>query len=110
MLRLDAAEERIAGVLHDVVEDSDVTIEMLRNEGFPESVLSALDALTKRDGEDRIQAATRAAADPIARAVKLADNAENSDLSRIPNPTEKDLARIEEYRKVRAILLRAAAA
>ena len=49
--------------------------------------------------------ALRAAADPIARTVKLADNAENMDLSRIASPTEKDYARLREYEQVRAILL-----
>jgi hypothetical protein len=68
-------------------------------------VLTAVDALTKRPGETRLQAAARAAADPVARAVKLADNAENLDLSRIENPTEKDYARLREYEQVRALLL-----
>ncbi|GEM_PF-4269104 len=49
--------------------------------------------------------AMRAAANEIARVVKLADNTENMNLGRIPNPTEKDFARMEEYEKVREILL-----
>ena len=53
----------------------------------------------------RLLAAARAAANRIARAVKLADNAENMDLGRIANPTEKDLARLKEYEQVRALLL-----
>ncbi len=109
MLRLQSDEERIAGVLHDVVEDTSVTLEHLRSEGFTEMVLTALEALTKRPGETRLEAAARAARHPVARAVKLADNAENSDLSRIPNPTDKDFARLEEYRQVRELLLSASA-
>ena len=104
MLRMTTQEERIAAVLHDAVEDSEWTLDMLSQEGFPPSILHALDALTKRPGEDRISAARRAAVDPLARAVKLADNAENSDLSRIPNPSAKDLERMEQYRRVRQIL------
>jgi hypothetical protein len=73
-------------------------------EGFSATVLDALQALTKQPGEDRIAAAKRAAKLPLARAVKLADNAENSDLSRIPSPTQKDFDRMEEYRRVREIL------
>jgi (p)ppGpp synthase/HD superfamily hydrolase len=107
MLRVDGPNEQIAAVLHDVVEDSSFTLEHLAAEGFNEAVLGALDALTKRPGESRVQAATRAAGNSIARVVKLADNAENSNLSRIPNPTPEDLARIEEYKQVRAILLTA---
>ncbi len=108
MLRVHTPEQRIAAVLHDVVEDSDVTLADLAGEGFPPGVLAAVDALTKRPGETRLQAAHRAAADPIARVVKLADNAENMDLSRIPHSTAKDLARMEEYRQVREVLLAAA--
>ncbi len=110
MLRVEGTNEQIAAVLHDVVEDTTVTLALLAEEGFSGEVLAALDALTKRPGESRVQAARRAAAHPVARTVKLADNAENSDLSRIPNPTPKDLQRIEEYKQVRAILLEANAA
>ena len=68
--------------------------------------LRAVEALTKRPGESRSEAALRAAAHPVARNVKLADNAENMDLSRIANPTEKDFARLKEYELVRALLLK----
>nr|WP_199045272.1 HD domain-containing protein [Dyella sp. ASV24] len=105
MLRLNLSTERIAAVLHDVVEDSSVTLDFLRAEGFSPEVVSAVDALTKRQGESRMDAAHRARQDPIARVVKLADNAENMDLSRIAEPTERDHARVEEYKVVRSILL-----
>jgi len=105
MLRLSDADARITALFHDVVEDSDVTLDDLRAEGFAEAILAAVDALTKREGETRIEAAHRAAANSIARAVKLADNADNMDLSRLDNPTEKDYARLKEYEQVREILL-----
>ena len=104
MLRVQTEEERIAAVLHDVVEDTPVSLEDLRREGFTDQVVAAVEALTKREGETRIDAAKRAAADPIARVVKLADNAENMDLSRIPEPTEKDLRRLDQYAEVRKLL------
>ena len=107
MLRVDGEHEQMAAVLHDVVEDTSITIDDLAREGFPSEVLRAIAALTKLPGETRLEAAARAAADPIARKVKLADNAENMDLSRIPNPTEKDYARCREYEEVRALLLAA---
>lgn len=105
MLRLESEHERMAAVLHDVVEDTAKTLDDLIQAGFPAPVIAAVKALTKRPGETRMEAAQRAKRNAIARAVKLADNAENRDLSRIPCPTEKDYARLEEYQAVRAFLL-----
>lgn len=105
MLRVSSEQERIAAILHDVVEDTSVSIEQLAEEGFSQAILAAIEALTKRPGETRMAAAHRAVKNPIARIVKLADNAENMDLSRIKNPSEKDFARLKEYEEVRALLL-----
>jgi GTP diphosphokinase / guanosine-3',5'-bis(diphosphate) 3'-diphosphatase len=105
MLAVRGDEARMAAVLHDVVEDTPLTFEDLLREGFPVAVVDAVRALTKHEGESRIAAAHRAAANPVARAVKLADVTDNMDLSRIPEPTEKDYARLREYEQVRAILL-----
>ena len=105
MFRVDGEHEQMAAVLHDVVEDTAITIDDLAREGFPPEVLRAVEALTKLPGETRLEAAARAAADPVARKVKLADNAENMGLSRIPNPTDKDHARCREYAEVRELLL-----
>jgi guanosine-3',5'-bis(diphosphate) 3'-pyrophosphohydrolase len=107
MLAVRGDEARMAAALHDVVEDAALTFEDLLSEGFPVAVVDAVRALTKHEGESRIAAAHRAAANPIARAVKLADVSDNMDLSRIPEPTEKDYARLREYEQVRAILLEA---
>lgn len=99
MLSVDTPEARMAAVLHDVVEDTAVTLEQLRAEGFPEAVIEAVEALTKRDGEDYEAFVRRVAPNPIARKVKLADLRDNSDLSRITEPTERDRQRIEKYRR-----------
>ena len=107
MLAVTTEHQRMAAVLHDVVEDTEVSFELLRAEGFPEIVLEAVRALTKYPGEKRIDAAARAAAHPVARVVKLADVSDNMDLSRIAAPTEKDYARLREYEQVRALLLAA---
>ncbi len=88
-----------------MVEDTPVTFEMLISEGFSVHIIDAIRALTKLPKESRMEAALRAAVNPIARVVKLADNSENMDLSRIPNPTEKDHVRQKEYQKVRELLL-----
>jgi (p)ppGpp synthase/HD superfamily hydrolase len=105
MLRVSTEEERIVAILHDIVEDTRVTLEQLAAEGFSEGVVTSVNALTKLPGENRMEAALRAARDSVARTVKLADNAENMDLSRIASPTEKDVARLKEYEQVRALLL-----
>lgn len=99
MLSVDTPEGRMAAVLHDVVEDTAVTLDQLRAEGFPEAVIEAVEALTKRDGEDYEAFILRVAPNPIARKVKLADLRDNCDLSRLAEPTEKDRQRIEKYRR-----------
>jgi hypothetical protein len=108
MLAVSSEHERMAAVLHDVVEDCGVTLDDLRERGFPEAVVEAVEALTKRPdehGPDRyFSFVERAGQDEIARVVKLADIEDNMDLSRIDAPTEDDLVRVERYRKARKLL------
>jgi (p)ppGpp synthase/HD superfamily hydrolase len=99
MLRLDTTEERIAGVLHDVVEDTSISIEFLRNSGFSETILLAIESVTKRQSETYDKFVLRASANAIGRRVKLADLSDNSDLSRISNPTAEDFKRVEKYQR-----------
>ena len=100
MLRMNTLEERIVAVLHDVVEDCDISLDDLRKEGFSEEVLTAIQSVTKVPGESYEDFVERAAQNPIGRVVKLADLEENSDLSRIASPSWEDLKRIEKYRRV----------
>ena len=109
MLKVTTPEQRIAAVLHDVVEDTPVTLQDLKAAGFSQAVLDAVAALTKGPGEDRLHAARRAVENPIARVVKLADVTDNMDLSRIAQITEKDRARLKEYEEVKALLEKAIA-
>jgi GTP diphosphokinase / guanosine-3',5'-bis(diphosphate) 3'-diphosphatase len=99
MMAVAGETEKIVAVLHDVVEDTDWTIEKIAEAGFPAAVVEALDALTKREGEEYFAYVARAAVNPIARAVKIADLADNMDLTRLPVVTERDLTRTEKYRK-----------
>lgn len=103
MLRLDDEERRIAALLHDTVEDCGVPLSVIR-ERFGDPVAEAVDALTKRPGETYDQFIERCALNDIARAVKLADIKDNSDLSRLKQVTAADLARIEKYRAAAARL------
>jgi (p)ppGpp synthase/HD superfamily hydrolase len=105
MLNVSTIDERIVAVLHDVVEDSHWTFDMLRAEGFSAELLIALASVTKlREDEPYEAFVERAAANPIGRRVKLADLTDNLDLSRIAQPTERDFARIEKYRRAVAYI------
>jgi (p)ppGpp synthase/HD superfamily hydrolase len=98
MLSVPSVDERIVAVLHDVCEDCPGwTFDRLRKEGFPDQIIVALQSVTKREGEDYEDFVRRAAANPIGRAVKLADMLDNIDLSRIAVPSEKDFQRIMKY-------------
>lgn len=75
--------ERMAAVLHDVVEDTPVTLEDLAAAGCPEEVVAAVAAISKHPGEDQASYLARVAANPIARAVKRADIADNMSPDRL---------------------------
>lgn len=105
MQRLRTDDERTAAVLHDVVEDTDLTLDDLRQRGFKESVVSAVEALTKRDGEAYEQFIERARQHRVARQVKLADIEDNLDLLRLTELTEKDVERLRKYHQARRRLL-----
>lgn len=94
---VNTAEAQTVALLHDIVEDTPVTFEELKAEGFSDAVLHAVYCLTHQEGEARDIYISRIAENPLATTVKLADLAHNSDLSRIPAPTEKDFARAERY-------------
>jgi len=104
MLRVNTLEERIVAVLHDVVEDCGISLDDLRKEGFSEAVLAAIESVTKVAGESYEAFVERAAQNPIGRVVKLADLEENSDLSRIAQPSWEDLERVEKYRRAIGVL------
>jgi (p)ppGpp synthase/HD superfamily hydrolase len=99
MMKQTTEAAMIAAVLHDVVEDTPWTLAKLRAEGIPEEVLDAVACLTKRHGEEYADFINRAGANPIARAVKLADLEDNMDVRRIPEPVQKDFDRLAKYRR-----------
>lgn len=109
MLAVQGDRERIAAVLHDVAEDCpEWPLERLRAQPFSGGVCDALDALTRRTGEDYFAFIARCALDPTARVVKLADLKDNQDLSRIKNITDKDIERARKYVDASMILMSAA--
>ncbi|MNW00056.1 hypothetical protein D3C71_1955030 [compost metagenome] len=104
MMRVSTPEQRIVAVLHDVIEDTPLTLSDLAREGFALKILAALLALSRREGEAYQDFVVRLGGDPLARSVKLADLSDNSDLSRIPCPGPADLARLARYREASAYL------
>ncbi|MGI6253461.1 MAG: hypothetical protein ACOYJV_08500 [Aminivibrio sp.] len=97
MGRVPGEDMKIAAVLHDVVEDTSLTLDDLRAEGFSERVVEAVDSLTRRRGEDYSHFIMRAASNLIGINVKMADLFENCDLSRIPKPGPEDFERLRKY-------------
>lgn len=85
--------------LHDVVEDSTLTLRDLRDQGFPAPVIEAVDALTRREGEAYEDCIERVAKVPLAARVKLADLESNMDVRRLTQVTSADIGRLERYRK-----------
>lgn len=106
MLQMDSEEEMITAVLHDVIEDTTVSLDDLRSLGLPESVISALELLTRDTagtGYDKYVAAIKA--NPLASRVKLADLAHNMDVRRLPLPlSARDWGRMEKYRRAWELL------
>ena len=104
MLKFNSPEEQIAAVLHDIVEDTDWTLQQLRNEGFPETVIAAIDALTRRAEEKYTDFILRTANNKISLRVKLADLHDNCDISRFESPTDSDYRRTKKYQRAIDVL------
>lgn len=98
MISTDSVEEKICAVLHDVIEDTEITLEYLKKEGFSSEILSALDALTKKENEDYSDFIDRVTLNKLACRVKLADLKDNMDLARIKDLTYEDFERLNKYR------------
>lgn len=104
MMNVSTIQQKIVAVLHDVLEDTNTTVDELYELGCDNDIVEAILALTKLKGESRTEAAKRTLQNTIARVVKIADITDNMDLSRIHSPTDKDFERIKEYQLVRDIL------
>lgn len=96
---VNSDEEKAVAYLHDVIEDTELTLEDLREYGFSEEVLKAVDVITKKKGQDYQTYLNTVKENKLARVVKLADLRHNSDLTRLINITEKDRERKEKYQK-----------
>lgn len=97
---------QIVGVLHDTVEDTDVTFEYLAGEGFDATILNPLELLTKQPGDDYELYVQRLSVNACSRAVKKADLFDNLDLTGLENPSKDRILRIEKYGRALVFLSR----
>jgi (p)ppGpp synthase/HD superfamily hydrolase len=107
MLRMKSEAAMMAAVLHDVVEDTDWTLERLREQGFPEEVLEAVECLTHNEGESYDEFIERARKNHISQEVKIADLEDNMNIQRINEMSAKDLERLGKYHRAWCVLTKA---
>jgi hypothetical protein len=105
MRRVSTNDEKIVAVLHDVVEDTPVTLDYLRTLGFAEHIVRAVDAVTKRAGESLADSMARVAADQLALTVKLADISHNANPARQSMLPEDTRAKLQIKYEESALLL-----
>ena len=106
MMRLETEEEQIVGILHDVIEDTDWTFEALSEEGFSNKIIEALKTVTKHSHDENYEEfIKRSLSNEIGRRVKIADLMENLDLTRLGKITEKDIKRINKYKRALEVLI-----
>jgi (p)ppGpp synthase/HD superfamily hydrolase len=99
MLRMSSETEMMAAVLHDVVEDTKWTLDQLRQAGFADEVVQAVECLTHRDYETYDEFIARVCTNAIASKVKLADLEDNMDVRRLRTWTAKDAERLHKYHR-----------
>lgn len=98
MSDVEGDDAKMVAVLHDVVEDSEWTLDDLQAEGFAEDVLLAISVLTRPPGMSYDQYIESVAHNRLARQVKLADLRHNMDVRRVPQITVDNVAYLERYR------------
>ncbi len=106
MMQMDTDTERMIAVLHDVVEDSEWTLERLRAAGFDEEVVTAVGHLSRQPDETYDDFIRRIQPHPLAVKVKLADLTDNMNVRRLQTITAKDHERLEKYHRAWQVLSR----
>ena len=102
--RLESPEAKVVGWLHDTVEDTALTLGDVEARFGPETA-AAVDAVSRREGEEWSDYLERVRANPVARQVKISDLIDNSNLGRIPHVTLKDVERQAKYNRALKRLL-----
>ncbi len=102
--QMEDEDTTVVALLHDVIEDTDYTLEDLKKMGFPQQILDALALLTHEEGVPYMTYVEAISHNPVATAVKKADLRHNSDLSRLDVVDQKALDRTEKYRRALELL------
>lgn len=109
MARAGSVPEKIVAILHDAVEDTDWTLDDLRQEGLAVEIIVAIECVTKREREACEELIKCSTTNPLARSVKLADLENNMDVRRLKAITPKYMDRLDKYlRAWRYLTLQAA--
>lgn len=96
---LETDEQKAVAYLHDVIEDTNITIDDLKSYGFPKHIVEAVEAITKKELESYDDYLKRVANNSLAKIVKIADLIHNSDLTRLKSITQEDINRKIKYQK-----------
>lgn len=88
---------KIVAMLHDTIEDTFVTTDYLRKQGFPDEIIEGVLSVTKREGESYDEFVRRAAENPLGKEVKKADLEDNMDIRRLKELTDEDVGRLRKY-------------
>lgn len=102
--QMEDEDTTIVALLHDVVEDTEITFADLAQMGFSQQVIGAIQAMTHAEGVPYLEYVDQIKDNPIARRVKLADLRHNSDLSQLDQVDEKALERVKKYQAAIALL------
>lgn len=92
-------EEKIVGVLHDVIENTEWTLDQLREKGFSGEILDGVDAMSKRENEPYDDYMQRVLKNPVAKRVKMNDLTDNMDIRRLSVVGNEDIDRLNKYLK-----------
>ncbi len=98
-------KERVVALLHDVIEDTSITIEDLIKSGIPLDVVDAIKCLSKEENLEYFEYLKRVKSNKLARSVKIADLTHNMDLSRLNHISNEDFNRYKKYKRAMSFML-----
>lgn len=100
----NSEEEKIVALLHDTIEDGNITSDYLLMQGFPNDIVDAVLSVSRNKDEDYFDFIRRCKSNPIGHSVKIADLKDNMDITRLNELTDKDVERLKKYHKAYKIL------